>query len=671
MNSNETLANAIRFLSMDAVQKAKSGHPGMPMGMADIATVLWRKYLKHNPKNPHWVNRDRFVLSNGHGSMLLYSLLHLTAYDLSIDDLKKFRQLHSKTPGHPEYGYTPGIETTTGPLGQGFANAAGMALAEKLLAEAYNKADHSIINHYTYVFMGDGCLMEGISHEVSSLAGTLQLGKLIAFWDDNSISIDGDVQGWFTEDVVKRYEAYGWQVISHVKGHDFSAIDAAIAKAQQEKLKPTLICCKTQIGKGSPNKAGNSSVHGAPLGDDEIANARKALNWNYSPFEIPKDIYTDWCGIEKGLQAEKIWNEEFYAYQKAYPRESCELDRRLIKKLPENFSQCIESYLVRLLNDKPKVATRKASQMALEEICVMLPDMFGGSADLTGSNLTNWSGSLWLNNHESPANYLSYGVREFGMAAIMNGMSLYGGFRPYGGTFLVFSDYARNAIRMSAIMKQPVVYVMTHDSIGLGEDGPTHQPIEHIPSLRVMPNLNVWRPADAVETAVAWQCSVEEQSTPSLLALSRQNLPMLVTTSIQSILIKKGGYLLTESQNAQITLIATGSEVIIMRDAASLLAQEGISVNVVSIPCCEKFMQQDDSYQKEVIKDNIPALVMEAAQGDLWYRLLPKVGGNVIGLNHFGESAPADKLYEEFGLTVDNAVIKAKQLLAKHAVSRL
>ena len=671
MNSNVKLANAIRFLSMDSVQKAKSGHPGMPMGMADIATVLWHKYLQHNPKNPDWLNRDRFVLSNGHGSMLLYSLLHLTGYDLSIDDLKNFRQLHSKTPGHPEYGCTPGVETTTGPLGQGIANAVGMALAEKLLADAYNRPKHEIINHYTYVFMGDGCLMEGVSHEVSSLAGTLKLGKLIAFWDDNNISIDGDVRGWFTEDVAKRYEAYGWKVIKHVDGHDFRAIDTAILKAQADTGKPILICCKTKIGEGSPNKVGSHIVHGAPLGGEEIMNARKALDWHYGPFEIPKEVYTDWSAVDKGSVAENNWNEKFAKYQEAYPAEFNELNARLTKTLPDNFSADINNYLNKLLKDKPTVATRKASQMVLEEICKVLPDMFGGSADLTGSNLTNWSGSKWLNNNEVDTNYLSYGVREFGMAAMMNGMSIYGGFRPYGGTFLVFSDYARNAIRMSAIMKQPVVYVMTHDSIGLGEDGPTHQPIEHIPSLRVMPGLNVWRPADVIETAIAWQCAVEEENTPSLLALSRQNLPTLVLSNTQIQLIKKGGYLLREVQNAEITLIATGSEVSIMCDAVILLAEEGIAANVVSIPCVEKFMQQDSTYQTSVIKQSIPAVVMEAAQGDLWYRLLPKAGGDVIGLNHFGESGLAEKLYETFGLTAQNAVAKAKLLLVKNIVEIL
>ncbi len=672
MNSNSTLANAIRFLSIDAVQKAKSGHPGMPMGMADIATILWRKYLKYNPKNPSWYNRDRFVLSNGHGSMLLYSLLHLTGYDLSIDELKNFRQLHSKTPGHPEYSYAPGVETTTGPLGQGFANAVGMALAEKLLAQTYNKQDHEIIDHYTYVFLGDGCLMEGVSHEASSLAGTLQLGKLIAFWDNNNISIDGDVNGWFTEDVAMRYEAYGWQVIRHVNGHDFDAIDKAIALAQRETNKPTLICCKTQIGHGAPNKAGSHHVHGAPLGEDEIANTRKALNWSYAPFEIPADIYADWNMCEEGQAQEAKWQTQCQAYKALYPQEFLQLSLRLSRDLPQGFVEKIGDYLNKLFNNRPMVATRKASQMALEQICLMLPDMFGGSADLTGSNLTNWSGSKWVNDHSvKGANYLSYGVREFGMVAMMNGMSLYGGFRPYGGTFLVFTDYARNAIRMSAIMKQPVIYVMTHDSIGLGEDGPTHQPIEHLPSLRVMPNLNVWRPADVIETAIAWQCAIEETNTPSLLALSRQNLPTVVSDKNQFNLIKKGGYLLKENVQAKITLMATGSEVSIMLETANLLDQEGIKANVVSMPCVEKFTLQSEYYRNSVIKQNLPVLVMEAAQGDLWYRLLPKAGGDVIGLNHFGESAPAEKLYQEFGLTAQHAQQKAKALLRKAIIENV
>lgn len=668
MKLNSRLTNAIRFLSMDAVQQANSGHPGMPMGMADIAAVLWGKYLKHNPENPSWINRDRFILSNGHGSMLLYSLLHLTGYDLSIDDLKQFRQLDSKTPGHPEYGYSPGVDTTTGPLGQGLANAVGMALAEKLLSNTYNKPGYQIIDHYTYVFLGDGCLMEGISHEVSSLAGTLKLGKLIAFWDDNNISIDGNTQGWFTEDVAKRYESYGWQVIANIDGHDFTAIEAAIIQAQQEKSRPTLVCCKTKIGQGSPNKAGSHSIHGSPLGHEEIAETRKVLNWNYSPFEIPQDVYDSWCSIKQGIQIEKSWNQMFDAYEKSYPLEFCELNSRLKKEIPQTFKICMDDYIKELLKNQPNVATRKASQMSLEKICKVLPEMFGGSSDLTGSNLTNWSGSKWVNNHEIHANYLSYGVREFGMAAMMNGMSLYGGFRVYGGTFLVFSDYARNAIRMSAIMKQAVIYVMTHDSIGLGEDGPTHQPIEHLPSLRLIPNLYVWRPADAIETAVAWQSSLEEKYAPSLLALSRQNLPALVKESSQIQLIKKGGYLIKESKKADITLIATGSEMSIVCDAKNLLSKEGISANIVSMPCVEKFMQQDNIYQKTVIRDDIPALIVEAAQGDLWHCMLPKAGGDVIGLNHFGESAPAEKLYEKFGLTAHNVLTKVKNILSQNVV---
>ncbi|WP_119343345.1 transketolase [Facilibium subflavum] len=657
------LANAIRFLSMDAVQKAKSGHPGMPMGMADIATVLWRNYLQHNPKNPNWMNRDRFILSNGHGSMLLYSLLHLSGYGLTIDDLKNFRQLHAKTPGHPEYGYAPGVETTTGPLGQGLANAVGMALAEKVLSSTFNQSDIELIDHYTYVFIGDGCLMEGVSHEVSSLAGTLKLGKLIAFWDDNNISIDGDTSGWFTENVAKRYEAYGWHVIQNVDGHDTVQVDQAIAKARALTDKPTLICCKTKIGFGSPNKVGTHGVHGAPLGDDEIAKTREALNWPYKPFEISKEIYQAWDHCQKGQADEQSWLYKWQAYQEAYPQKAKELLRRLDNKRPQDFNEVIEKYLQSLLQDKPKVATRKASQMALEQICAMMPEMFGGSADLTGSNLTNWSGSKWLNAHEVPANYLSYGVREFGMAAMMNGMSLYGGFKPYGGTFLVFSDYARNAIRMSAIMKQPVVYVMTHDSIGLGEDGPTHQPIEHLPSLRVMPNLYVWRPADSVETAIAWQCALQENHAPSVLALSRQGLPTIVDDDEKVQAIKKGGYVLQRAKNPVLTMIGTGSEVSILCEAAKILLKEGIAVNVVSMPCVEKFLMQKTSYKAGVVPQDIPVLVMEAAQPDLWYRLLPKAGGEIIGMTGFGESAPADQLYQYFGLTVENAVAKAKKLL--------
>ncbi|MFZ9035243.1 MAG: transketolase [Francisellaceae bacterium] len=656
MTELKTLANAIRFLSIDAVEKAKSGHPGMPMGMADIATVLWHKYLKHNPLNPSWVNRDRFILSNGHGSMLLYSLLHLSGYDLSIDDLKQFRQLHSKTPGHPEYGYAPGIETTTGPLGQGVANAVGMAIAAKLMAERFNKPGFKLFDHYTYVFLGDGCLMEGISHEVSSLAGTLGLGNLIAFWDDNSISIDGDVKGWFSEDVAARYEAYGWQVIRHVNGHDFDSIDQAIATARDHHDKPTLICCKTEIGHGSPHKAGSHGVHGAPLGEKEVEATREALNWPYASFEIPDEIYSAWDHKAKGSEQEQDWNELFTDYKKTYPEDYAELIRRIERRLPEGLDQVMGQYFEALNVDKPVVASRKASQMALEVICNTVPEMFGGSADLTGSNNTNWSGSKWLNDHVKLANYLSYGVREFGMAAMMNGISLYGGLKPYGGTFLVFSDYARNAMRMSAIMKQPVVYVMTHDSIGLGEDGPTHQPIEQLASLRLIPDMNVWRPADAMETAVAWYQALKDKSNPSVLALSRQNLKPVVKGVDQVEVIARGGYLVDEHKDAEVTLLATGSEVNIMQEAVEMLKSEGIAVNLVSMPCVEKFLEQDHKYRHKVIDPDLYCVIMEAAQPDLWYRLLPKAGGKVLGLTHFGESAPADKLYQEFGLTAQSVV---------------
>lgn len=662
INVNHKLADAIRFLSIDAVEKAKSGHPGMPMGMADIATVLWRKYLQHNPKNPKWINRDRFVLSNGHGSMLLYALLHLSGYHLSIDDLKNFRQFHSKTPGHPECDYTDGVETTTGPLGQGLANGVGMALAEKLLAQQFNQPDISIIDHFTYVFAGDGCLMEGISHEVSSLAGTLKLSKLIVFWDNNNISIDGEVKRWFSEDVALRYKAYGWQVIEAVDGHDFMAIDNAISTAQADKSRPTLICCKTNIGQGSPNKVGTHGVHGAPLGETEVTATRAALSWHYQPFEIPDDIYQQWDMTIEGSHAEKKWQEKYHQYQDKYPDHYQRLQRRLARALPQNFDEFIASYVKTLLNEKPMVATRKASQMTLEHIGPQLPELFGGSADLTGSNLTDYSSSKWLNDSIVDANYLSYGVREFGMAAIMNGISLYGGFRPCGGTFLVFSDYARNAIRMSAIMHQPVIYIMTHDSIGLGEDGPTHQPIEQLPSLRLIPNLNVWRPADAVETAVAWQMAIKTVNSPSLLALSRQNLPTLISEISTLSLIRKGGYLLKQAKIPQLTLMATGSELSIAVAAADQLKAEGIAVNIVSMPCVEEFLRQDQAYQESVIVPNIPAIAIEAAQPDLWYRLLPQTGGEVIGLDHFGASAPANQLYQAFGLTADAVVKKAKTL---------
>ncbi|WP_150464581.1 transketolase [Francisella sp. XLW-1] len=645
-------SNAIRFLSIDATLKAKSGHPGMPMGMADIATVLWTKFLKHNPQNPNWTNRDRFVLSNGHGSMLLYSLLHLSGYDLNIDDIKNFRQLHSKTPGHPEYGYAPGVETTTGPLGQGVANAVGMALGEKLLSDRYNTSDLKVIDHHTYVFLGDGCLMEGVSHEACSLAGTLGLNKLIAFWDDNSISIDGDTKGWFTDNTVERFKAYGWNVIEDVDGHNFEAIEKAIAKAQSEQSKPTLICCKTIIGFGSPEKAGTASVHGSPLSEQERTSAAKELDWNYAPFEIPNDVYKFWDAKEKGQALEANWQKQLDLY-KSNPKFE-EFDRVLKKQLPANLEQEVNQYIASQLANPVKVATRKASQMALEVLCKNMPEMFGGSADLTGSNNTNWSGSIWLNNTDKGANYLSYGVREFGMAAIMNGLSLYGGLKPYGGTFLVFSDYSRNAIRMSALMKQPVVHVMSHDSIGLGEDGPTHQPIEHVPSLRLIPNLNVWRPADTIETMVAWNEAVKSNETPSVMVLTRQGLEPVVQTKEQVSDIVKGGYLVRNNNDARLTIVATGSEVELAIKVAKKYQDKGVEVNVASIPCVDVFDTQTQEYKKSVIRDDIPAIFVEMAQPDGWYKYMPKAGGEVKGIYSFGESAPAEDLFKHFGFTVEN-----------------
>ena len=645
-------SNAIRFLSIDATLKAKSGHPGMPMGMADIATVLWTRFLKHNPNNPHWVNRDRFVLSNGHGSMLLYSLLHLTGYDVHIEDIKKFRQLHSKTPGHPEYGYTPGVETTTGPLGQGVANAVGMALGEKLLSQRYNTTDLKVIDHYTYVFLGDGCLMEGLSHEACSLAGTLGLNKLVVFWDDNNISIDGDTRSWFSDNTPGRFRAYGWHVIENVDGHDFAAIEKAINGAHAQQQKPTLICCKTVIGFGSPEKAGTASVHGSPLNERERASAAKELNWNYQAFEIPQAVYKYWDAKEKGLALEANWQKQWDLFKDS-PRFK-EFERILNKELPVELEDSINDYIASQLSNPIKVATRKASQMALEVLCNNIPEMFGGSADLTGSNNTNWSGSIWLNNTEEGANYLSYGVREFGMAAIMNGLSLYGGVKPYGGTFLVFSDYSRNAIRMSALMKQPVVHVMSHDSIGLGEDGPTHQPIEHIPSLRLIPNLNVWRPADVVETMIAWHQAVKSKYTPSIMVLTRQNLMPIVQSQHQVANIAKGGYLVKYYADAKLTIVATGSEVELAVNVASEFEKKGIKINVASIPCVEVFAAQTQEYKKSVIKDDIPAVFVEMAQPDTWYKYMPKAGGEVKGIYSFGESAPAEDLFKHFGFTVKN-----------------
>ncbi|MCF6775418.1 transketolase [Thiotrichales bacterium 19X7-9] len=661
--SKNVLANAIRMLSADAVQKAKSGHPGMPMGMADIAEVLWRDFLNHSPTNPNWINRDRFVLSNGHGSMLLYSLLHLTGYDLPITEIENFRQLHSKTPGHPEYGYTPGVETTTGPLGQGLANAVGMAIAEKVLSTRFNKPNIDLIDHFTYVFMGDGCLMEGISHEVCSLAGTLGLGKLIAFWDDNGISIDGEVDGWFTENVPERFKAYGWQVISDVDGHNPDAITQAITQAKSDLTRPTIICARTTIGFGSPNKAGKESSHGAPLGEDEIKLVREKLNWHHAPFEIPSEIYKAWDQKEKGKEKEAQWDQLYNQYISQYPNEAAQLSRQLKGELPENWSDVCQSWLTEVINDPQTVATRKASQMALNHLGRIMPELLGGSADLTGSNLTNHKDSKLITHDDFSGNYISYGVREFGMSAIMNGIELHGGFRPYGGTFLVFTDYARNAIRMSALMKQPVIYVMTHDSIGLGEDGPTHQPIEQLASLRVIPNLNVWRPADVFETAVAWQVAIESNSSPSILSLSRHNLPAVVEQITDAEKIRKGGYILrSNSDKADVILAATGSEVTLVINAYQELINQGLNVRVVSMPCMDIFKMQSEDYRNEVFPDNVPVVAIEAAVADSWYSIIGK-GNKVIAMHSFGESAPASALFNEFGFTVEHITQLAHEVL--------
>ncbi len=657
----KTLANAIRVLSMDAVQKANSGHPGMPMGMADIAEVLWRKHLRHNPKNPHFPNRDRFVLSNGHGSLLQYSVLHLTGYDLSLEDLQQFRQLHSKTPGHPELGYTPGIETTTGPLGQGLANAVGMAMAEKQLAHQFNQSGHEIIDHHTYVFLGDGCLMEGISHEVCSLAGTWQLGKLIAFWDDNGISIDGDVKDWFTDDTVKRFEAYGWHVISPVNGHDSDQIHQAIVAAKAEVTRPTLICCQTQIGFGAPNKAGTAHCHGAPLGDAEVQAARAYLHWPYPPFEMPEEIYQAWSAVDAGEKLQKAWEQKIQSYEKAHPELAEELSRRLDGELPEQWYEWVQQGLQEAAGFD-KVATRQASQTAIAHFAKILPEMLGGSADLTGSNNTNWKACVPISRAQPYGNYIHYGVREFGMCAIMNGMALYGGLMPFGGTFLVFSDYARNAIRMSAIMQQKVIYVMTHDSIGLGEDGPTHQPIEHLGSLRMIPHLDVWRPCDALETFVAWQSSLERADGPSLLALSRQTLPKMPRTPEQIEKISLGGYVLVARQKPVLNLLATGSEVMLAVQASEKLWAQGISAQVISMPCVELFLSQDEDYQAGVLQEEIPTLVIEAGATHYWPSIIPGVG-MVMGIDTYGESAPAADLYQHFGLTVERIVETAQECI--------
>lgn len=649
------LTSAIRALAMDAVQKANSGHPGAPMGMAEIAEVLWNHHMRHNPNNPKWANRDRFVLSNGHGSMLIYALLHLTGYDVSIDDIKSFRQLHSKTPGHPEYGYTPGVETTTGPLGQGITNAVGMAMAEKLLAAEFNKPGHEIVDHRTYVFLGDGCLMEGISHEACALAGTWGLGKLTAFWDDNGISIDGHVEGWFTDDTPKRFEAYGWHVVPNVNGHDPEALHAAIEAAKAITDKPSLICCRTVIGAGSPNKAGTHDVHGAPLGDAEIAAARPHIGWNFGPFEIPQEVYEAWDAKKKGAAWEDGWNQKFAHYAKAFPAEAAEFKRRMASELPANWAEHAAKAIAAANEKGETVATRKASQIAINALAPALPEFLGGSADLTGSNLTNWTGCKHVSG-KSVGNYISYGVREFGMSHIMNGMALHGGLLPFGGTFLMFSEYARNALRMSALMKQRVIYVFTHDSIGLGEDGPTHQPVEQIATLRLIPNMDLWRPCDTVETMVAWTSAVEKRTGPTSLALSRQNLPFVKRDAATIENIKKGGYVISPAKGAaRAVLIATGSEVELALKAQETLAQQEIHVNVVSMPSTNVFDRQDKAYQAGVLPKGLPRIVIEAGVTDGWWKYVGGEGA-VIGLDRFGESAPAGTLFKEFGFTVANVV---------------
>ena len=656
MPSRSELANAIRALSMDAVQKAKSGHPGMPMGMADIAQVLWCDHLKHNPTNPKWVDRDRFILSNGHGSMLQYSLLHLAGYDLGIDDLKQFRQLHSRTPGHPEYGYTPGVETTTGPLGQGLANAVGFAMAEKTLAAQFNRKGHTIVDHNTYVFLGDGCLMEGVSHEVSSLAGTLGLGKLIAFYDDNGISIDGEVAGWFTDDTVKRFEAYGWQVIPRVNGHDPEEIQQAIETARENTDQPTLICCKTIIGFGSPNKEGKESSHGAPLGDDEIELARKKLGWTHGAFEVPQDIYDAWDARGKGRKAESEWDDRFAEYKAAYPDLAAEFERRMKGDLPADFDKIASDYIASVNDKAETIASRKASQNAIEALAPNLPELLGGSADLAGSNLTLWSGARGISQAEPDGNYCFYGVREFGMTAIMNGLALHGGFRPYGATFLIFMEYARNAVRMSALMKQPLIHVYTHDSIGLGEDGPTHQPVEQLSSLRLTPNLDTWRPADAVESAVAWKSAIQSSDRPSALVFSRQGLTHQKRSAQQLADIERGGYVLKDSNGTPAAvLIATGSEVGLAVEAAEALEAKGVATRVVSMPCTERFDAQDAAYRDAVLPRGIKRFAVVAGIADYWYKYVG-LDGAVRGMTSFGESAPAGDLYAHFGITSDSLV---------------
>jgi transketolase len=654
------MANAIRALAMDAVQKANSGHPGMPMGMAEIAVALWDRHLRHNPADPKWIDRDRFVLSNGHGSMLLYALLHLTGYALSMDDIKNFRQLHSKTPGHPEVDITPGVETTTGPLGQGITNAVGMALAESLLAAHFNKPGFDIINHHTYVFLGDGCLMEGISHEACSLAGTLRLSKLIALYDDNGISIDGNVEGWFQDDTPQRFAAYGWNVIPNVDGHNVEALDAAITAAKKAD-RPTLICCKTVIGKGSPNMQGSDKVHGAALGDTEITATRAAINWPYAPFEIPVEVYKDWDAREHGAQIQSAWNTVFQSYQSKYPTEAAELVRRMQGELPAQFDKTIAAYIELCMEKKETIATRKASQNAIQAIAPILPEFLGGSADLTGSNLTNWKECIAVR-ADHAGNHINYGVREFGMSAIMNGVALHGGFIPFGATFLTFSDYSRNALRMAALMKIRSLFVFTHDSIGLGEDGPTHQSVEHISSMRLIPHLDNWRPCDTVESAIAWEQAVRRHDGPSTLIFSRQNLPYMERSTSQVENIRRGAYVLKDVEKPRVILIATGSEIELAMKSAQLLSDEGIAARVVSMPCTDVFNRQDQAYKDSVLLKNIPRVAIEAGVSDFWFKYVG-LDGAVIGIDTFGESAPAGALFKHFGFTTEKVLAAAKSVI--------
>ena len=660
MPSRRDLANAIRALSMDAVQKANSGHPGAPMGMADIAEVLWNDHMKYNPSNANWADRDRFVLSNGHGSMLIYSLLHLTGFNLTIDDIKDFRQLHSKTAGHPEYGFADGIETTTGPLGQGITNAVGMAIAERTLAAQFNRDGHNIVDHHTWVFMGDGCLMEGLSHESCAMAGTLGLGKLIAFWDDNDISIDGHISDWMEKDVAGRFESYGWHVVRDVDGHDADAVNKAIEAAKVETGKPSLICTRTTIGFGSPNLSGSHDCHGAPLGEEEIARTREALGWSYDPFVIPSDIYDGWNHNAKGQTDEDAWNEKFEAYKKAYPKEADEFVRRMSGKLPDNFESEMDKFIAKTQEEMPNIASRKASQNAIEAMGPIVPELFGGSADLTGSNLTNWSGTEKINASNAGGNYLSWGVREFGMAHMVNGITLHGGFRAYSGTFFMFMEFMRNALRMSAIMKINPIYVYTHDSIGLGEDGPTHQPVEQLATMRVIPNFQTWRGCDAVESAVSWKMAMLRDSAPTALVFSRQNLTPIERTAEQVKNIEKGGYILKDCDGAaDLILIATGSEVSLAMDAADAMDE---NVRVVSMPCCEAYDSQDQAYRDSVLTPGVKRVAIEAGVAQSWYKYVGLDGG-IVAMKTFGESAPADKLFNEFGFTVDNVVATAKAVL--------